>query len=123
MKERILYFLLLFLIMIIAVSEQDANSNTVDDISTCQSIDVTKNIKCLTPQIKFSLKKNFPILNNSQFPSQNLLGKDCHRKVILTLNFLELNQIKMANLKPVKLISYLPKIYHSPKNQDKNHLS
>lgn len=123
MKERIFYILFIFFIVIFAISEQDTNNNTRDDISTFKLIDAAKEIKCIVPQFKFTLKKNLPTTIGPQLQNQNILGENCYSKVISTLSSLKLNQLKMFELKPVKLIPYKPRLYHSSKNQDEHHLS
>lgn len=123
MKEGVFYILFLLFIMIFAVSEQGANKNTHNDISTCQSIDVSKDINCIIFQIKFSLKKTFPIVNNFRLEDKNLCRKDDNHKVILTLKCLRLQHLTTIDLKPIILRPYRLRLYHSPKNQDEHHLT
>lgn len=123
MKERVFYILFLFLVVIFTISEQDTNSNTRNDISTFQSINAAKEIKCIVPQFKIALKKNLPTTINPQLLSQNILGEYYNSKVLSSLSSIKLNYLKMLESKPLKLTPYKPKLYHSSKNQDEHHLS
>jgi len=60
MKSGLFYVLLVIFALMLVSSAQSKEVKTYGDLSTCQSIYVSNNIDFIIPQIKFSLKKNYP---------------------------------------------------------------
>jgi hypothetical protein len=108
--------------MIFAASEETANKSTHNDISTCQSIEMTEDISFIIPQTETTLKKIFPLETQFFGESKNQCHKDDNHKEILTLEFLKLHQLKWINLKPIKFSPFKLRLFHIPKNRDKHNL-
>jgi hypothetical protein len=123
MKEGVLYFMFLIIIMTIAITEQGSNKKTYNDTSTCQSINVYKEVNCIIPQLKFSLKKTYPIVFYAQLLNQKNLVKNRSYRLKSTLFILKWNKLRMLDLKPVIIMPINQKYYNSSKNQDEHHLS
>ncbi len=123
MKEGLFYFMFLLIIMTVAVTEQGSNERTYNNTSTCQSINVYKEIKCIIPQFNFSLKKIIPIVLNSLIENQKSLEEKwfCRFESILFIS--KWNKLSMLDLKPLIAMPIKPILYNSSKSKDEHHLS
>ena len=123
MKGRLFYILILFFVMIFAVSEKETESKNHNDISTCQSITLTQDINCVIPQFNFELKRNLPIFNNFQFFNPSTIKNGIDSKVESSIYLLKINKLKIEISHLTRLKPYHLRIYHSPQSIDEHPLS
>ncbi len=123
MKGRLFYILILFFVMIFAVSEKETESKNHNDISTCQSITLTQDINCVIPQFNFELKRNLPIFNNFQFFNPSTIKNGIDSKVESSIYLLKINKLKIVISHLTRLKPYHLRIYHSPQSIDEHPLS
>ncbi len=104
-------------------SAKSNEKQTYGDLSTCQSENVSNNIDFIIPQIKFSLKKNFPELNQFRLINEKLFRNNYNRKTILSSTFQRLDQLRVFDLKPILQIPFRQILYFPTEKQDNYHLS
>ncbi len=123
MKSGLFYVLLVVFSLMLVYSAQSNEKQTYGDLSTCQSVNVSNNIDFIIPQIKFSLKKNLPELNQFRLINEKLFRNNYNRKKILSSTFQRLGQLRAVDLKPILQIPFRQLLYYSAEKQDNYHLS